>query len=121
MSKESSSPYIPKHALFNERIVQPELYNEYNNRLDKIVGDIREVILDATTMKNLVLGQLQKWGETNDENNLSVHERIDKLFEKLAAIEVENALKFEIIQKTLDEIKDRLTAYEVDPDFDENA
>lgn len=120
MSKENSFPYVPKHALFNEHIVQPEIYNEYNHRLDRIVGNIREVIVDATSMKSLVLDQLQTWGERNDQNNLSVHQRIDELSLKLSAIETENNVRFNAILKILEEIKDRLTAYEVDPDFDEN-
>lgn len=121
MSKENSFPYVPKHALFNEHIVQPEVYNEYNHRLDRIVGNIREVIVDATSMKSLVLDQLQTWGERNDQNNLSIHQRIDEISAKLTAIETENNLRLISLQRTLDEIKDRLTAYEVDPDFDENS
>ena len=119
MSGDRNLPYIPKQVVFHEHTIRPELYNDHNNRLERIIGEMKEVILDTVAMKNIVMGEVQKMGEVNDKNNYSVHLRIDEMMAKLDKLESTNNTNFEQINKILVEIKDRLIMYEVEPDFDE--
>jgi hypothetical protein len=115
-------PYIPKNFTFSEYTTQSTVYNDNNNRIERIIHEYRELVRDNTAMKNIILGELQKWGETNDENNLSIHTRIDGVVKLIGAMDK----RFEAIEanqtnmlKVLAEIKDRVTEYEVDQEFEE--
>jgi hypothetical protein len=119
MSNDRRFPYIPKQTIFHEHTSRPELYNDHNNRLERVIGEMKEIVLDVVTMKNIILGEVQKWSEINDKNNYSVHTRIDDLMERINTLEISHTEKFDNISKVLLEIKDRLTMYEVDPEFDE--
>jgi uncharacterized protein (UPF0147 family) len=115
-------PYIPKNFTFSEQTSHSMIYNDNNIRIERIINEYRELVKDNTIMKNIILGELQKWGETNDENNLSVHTRIEEVIKILNMMnrrldEIES--KQSNMQNVLAEIKDRVTEYEVDQEFDD--
>ena len=118
MSNNTRFPYIPKQTIFHERISHPELYNDHNNRLERVIGEMKEIIYDAVAMKNIILGEVQKWSEINDKNNYSVHNRIDEIMNKLNTIESAQTDKFNIINKLLTKINDQLTKFDLEPEFD---
>jgi hypothetical protein len=113
MSKDYH-PYLPKQVVFHERASRPELYNEHNNRLERVIGEMKEIVHDVVTMKNIIMGEVQKWAEINDRNNYSVHNRIDELMNKINEMEYKQETRYNDMCKILLDIKDRLTVYEVD-------
>jgi hypothetical protein len=120
MSGDQKFPYIRKHAVLHEHTIRPELYNEHNNRLERVIGEMKAIVLDVVTMKNIILGEVQKWSEINEKNNYSVHNRIDELMNRIDELESKENARYNDMNKTLLEIKERITMYEVDPDFDES-
>lgn len=130
MSADRRCPYTPKQVILQEHTMRPELYNEHNNRLERVIGEMKEIVMDVVAMKNIVLGEVQKWAEVNDKNNYSMHCRADEIMSRINAsnnevmsrmeqLEAKQTAEFSAIQKILIEIKERLAEYEVDPDFDE--
>lgn len=109
-----NSPYVPSKAIFHESISQPKIFNEQNNRLERVISDMKEIVKDTICTKNIVMGSVQELHENNEKNTLLI-------YNKLNAIEQEqlktNKLLVDIFV-SLGEIKDRLTEYEVEPEYE---
>lgn len=119
-----NSPYIPQKAIFHESISRPELFNEHNNRLERVVSDIKDIIRDAVDTKNIVLGSVQKLEMQTDKSTLIIYDKLKSIENNILVInkkqdQFNNFIEHILI--SLSEIKERLTEYEVEPEYEIDA
>ncbi len=110
------SPFIPKSAVYHEKVIHPSIYAEQDNRLQEVVGEIKVLAKDILNTKNNVMGCMQNIKESNDMNNMALAESISELRAEIEVAKNIQTQQFMQITQILNEIREKLIEYEIEPD-----
>ena len=75
--------FVNTKIQFDETTPKPELFNQYNNKIEEIIIDFRKLIKDSVYMKNIILGELQSNKELMDKNTLYLDNQLQSINAKL--------------------------------------
>lgn len=112
------SPYIPTSAVYYEKTIRPNVYSEQDCRLQEVVGEIKTLTLDILHTKNNVMGCMQNIKELADMNSVALAESIDQLKVEIEAVKNTQNKQFVQIYSILNEIREKLIEYEIEPEQD---
>jgi len=86
----TNSPYIPKQAIFHESVSRPELFNEQNNRIERVIGEMKEIIKDAISTKNIVMSAIQQLNEITNKNAFAIYNKLEMIETTISALKQEH-------------------------------
>jgi hypothetical protein len=81
--------------------------------INNISDDIKKIMNNIELMNEKMTLEINKWSNITHKYN-------NELFLYIKQLEIKQNIEFNAIHQTLADIKERLTLYEIEPDFDES-
>lgn len=123
-----SNKYIPEKAIYYLASSPIELCNTYNKKLEKIINDMGVFLQNAEDIKasitNNIISHSSEVNNIDDDQNSLIYDvlkRTNNMINEIDNMKQYYDNRFDKLEVLLNEIKEKLVEYEIEPDYNENT